>query len=273
MISGYPHEGGGLFEVGCRLVAMSLPQPVESSYVSLGGFPAPRAARYLKRRALDSNPLYVVLQFGATDAQCPLRPGSRPTRSAHYRTSFDRDYHRQAATVLSLLRWKIASLLGYVRRIEPITPLPSYVAAIQHMVDNCRSAGSTPVVLSPFVYGSQYTMRRAQSYSGALQALYAGEHDVIFVDCVRLLADFPKRSMLQHDGFHLSPRAQALVGEAVGQAIVDHIKARSARQFPMAARTTPLKNIAAAGAAAGADGRPIRKRSLKAIALFWLGFG
>jgi hypothetical protein len=34
--------------------------------------------------------------------------------------------------------------------------------------------------------------------------------------------------ILQHDGFHLSPFAQILVGEAVGQAIVDHINTNNA---------------------------------------------
>ena len=43
MISGYPHQGGGLFEVGCAAIEKSLLHPVQSIFVSLGGFPAPRA--------------------------------------------------------------------------------------------------------------------------------------------------------------------------------------------------------------------------------------
>jgi len=46
---------------------------------------------------------------------------------------------------------------------------------------------------------------------------------MILVDCVRLLADFPKSRILQHDGFHLSQTGQNLVGEAVGQAIIEDI--------------------------------------------------
>jgi hypothetical protein len=59
-------------------------------------------------------------------------------------------------------------LIGYLRKIDPITPLSSYIAAIGAMVDDCRSAGITLVVLSPFVYGSRYTMRNAISYTNAL---------------------------------------------------------------------------------------------------------
>jgi hypothetical protein len=42
---------------------------------------------------------------------------------------------------------------------------------------------------------------------------------MIFVNCVSLLANFPKSMILQNDGFHLSLVAQNLVGEAIGQAI------------------------------------------------------
>jgi hypothetical protein len=228
MISGYPHQDGGLFEVACGFVEKSLLRPPQASFLSLGGFPAPRAVRYLKSRVLSLNPLYVVLQFGATDAQCPMRAASRRTNPAQSESSVDRSYQGQPVTALSSLRWEIASLLGYLRKTEPITPLTSYIAAIEHMVDDCRSAGATPIVLSPFIYGSRYTMRRASSYSGALQEMYADARDVIFVNCVRLLASYPKRLILQHDGFHLSALAHTLVGEAVGRAIVDDIRSKNA---------------------------------------------
>jgi hypothetical protein len=228
MISGYPHQDGGLFEEACRFVEKSLLQPLEASFVSLGGFPAPRAVKYLKSRVLSLNPLYVVLQFGATDAQCPMRAASRRFNSAHSEPSVDRSYQGQPVMALSALRWEMASLLGYLRRTEPITPLASYIAAIEHMVDDCRSAGATPIVLSPFIYGSRYTMRRASPYSGVLQEMYADACDVIFVDCVRLLENYPKRLILQHDGFHLSALAHTLVGQAIGRAIVDNIRSRNA---------------------------------------------
>src|ERR1700680_1034191 len=79
MITGYPHKGAGMFEVACGLVEKRLARPVLSIIVSLGGFPAPRAEKYLKRKVFNFNPKCIVIQFGATDAQCSIRAGSRPT--------------------------------------------------------------------------------------------------------------------------------------------------------------------------------------------------
>src|ERR1700758_385956 len=78
MITGYPHEGGGMFETACGFVERRLSRPVQSAIFSLGGFPAPRAEKYLRKRVFDFNPQYVVIQFGATDAQCPIRGENRP---------------------------------------------------------------------------------------------------------------------------------------------------------------------------------------------------
>jgi lysophospholipase L1-like esterase len=232
MITGYPHEGAGLFEVACGLVEQRLSRPVQSTIVSLGGFPAPRAEKYLKK-LFDFDPQYIVIQFGATDAQCPIRAGSRPTdhcsslsansNSSHSAAPGRASYHGQPATALSPLRWQLASVIGYLRKIEPITPLASYIAAIERMVDDCRLANIKPVVLSPFVYGSRYTMRKATRYVDALKELNSRTQNMIFVDCVSLLANFPKSKILEHDGFHLSRLGHNLVGEAIGKAIVEDI--------------------------------------------------
>jgi hypothetical protein len=171
MISGYPHEAGGLFEVACGLIEKRLSRPVQSRTVSLGGFPSPRAAKYLKNKVLDFNPDYVVIQFSSTDAQCPVRRKNRaaptsglgPSKSSSNNPS----YHGKASTVVSPLRWEIASLIGYLRKIDPITPLASYIQAIEGMAEDCKAAGATPIVLSPFVYGSRYTMKNAITYTRA----------------------------------------------------------------------------------------------------------
>jgi hypothetical protein len=75
MITGYPHKGAGLFEVACGVVEKRISRPVQSTIVSLGVFPAPRAENYLKKKVFGFNPQYqyIVIQFGATDAQCPIR--------------------------------------------------------------------------------------------------------------------------------------------------------------------------------------------------------
>jgi hypothetical protein len=233
MIAGYPLKGAGMFEIACRLVEERLARPVQSTIVSLGGFPAPRAQKYLKKRLFESNPQYMVLQFGATDAQCPIRTRNRPldhcsglranSNSSPGATARTASYHSQPATARSALRWQLISAIGYLRKIEPITPLSSYIAAIERMVDDCRTAGIKIVVLSPFVYGSRYTTRKAISYVDALHELHLRARDMIFVDCVGVLTDFPKSEILQHDGFHLSRLGQYLVGEAIGKAIVEDI--------------------------------------------------
>jgi len=221
-----------MLEVAHRLVEERLSRPVQSTVVSLGGFPAPRAEKYLKK-VFDFDPQYIVVQFGATDAQCPIRAGSRPTdRGSEISTDGNSkpgtapgatSYHGQPATALSPLRWQMVSLLGRLRKIEPITTLSSYIAAIERMVDDCRSVGITPVVLSPFIYGSRYTMRKAIPYVDALRELHTRVPEMIFVDCVSLLADYSKSRILQHDGFHLSRMGQNLLGEAIGQAIVEDV--------------------------------------------------
>jgi lysophospholipase L1-like esterase len=237
MISGYPHKSG-LFETACELVEKTLSRPVRSTVVSLGGFPAPRAERYLKSKVFDFNPHYVVIQFGATDALPPIRAGSRPrNRSSKPRTNstlrpklaFSTDtYHSRPATIFSALRWEVACLIGQLRKIEPITPLTEYTASIERMVISCRSAGITPVVLSPFIYGSRYATRNAVRYTRALHELHSNAEDMILVDCVHQLANFSKTAILQHDGFHLSRLGQDLVGEAIGQAIVADIRIKNA---------------------------------------------
>lgn len=243
MITGYPHEGEGLFEVASELVEQRLSRPVQSRIVSLGGFPAPRAEKYLKKKLFHFDPKYIVLQFGATDAQCPVRVGSRPvedcsslstnSNSRHSAALGNASYHGQPATALSPLRWQLASVIGRLRKIEPITPLASYVAAIERMVDDCRSVGIKPVVLSPFVYGSRYTMRKAVHYVDALRQLNSRKTNMIFVDCFSLLANFPKSKVLQHDGFHLSRLGHKLVGEAIGSAIAEDIlTGRSTEMHP-----------------------------------------
>ena|ERR1700682_5174202 len=53
-----------MFQVACGLVEKRLSRPV-STIVSLSGFPAPRAAKYLKPKVFNFRPQYIVLQFGA----------------------------------------------------------------------------------------------------------------------------------------------------------------------------------------------------------------
>jgi hypothetical protein len=229
MVSGYPHNAGGLFETACKLIQRELSRPIQSTIVSLGGYSAPRAEKYLKSRVLDFNPNYVVIQFGSIDAQCPIREVNRPGPAARRKVSNSKrkeddysaaySYHSKRPVIFSPLRWEIAAAIGYLRKIEPITPLPLYVAAIARMAAACSVVGAIPVVLSPFVYGSRYTMEKAIAYASALRNL-ARAQDMMFIDCISLLRSQPRSRILQYDGFHLSPLGHEVVGQAIAQTIV-----------------------------------------------------
>ena len=158
------------------LVEHTLQHSVPSTIVSLHGFPASRAAKYLRQKVFKFNPDYIVIQFGATDASCSIRSrkhltsGSAKSSGAlgaainHIATI----NHIHAATVFTLLRWEIASVLGFILKPQVHTTLSTYTAAIESMVDDCTSAGITPVVLPPFVFGSRYSTKNAILYTDAL---------------------------------------------------------------------------------------------------------
>jgi hypothetical protein len=93
---------------------------------------------------------------------------------------------------------------------------------MERMIDSCIAADITPVVLTPFVYGSRYSMRSGRSYANALRELIANRRGAILVDCIELLRPYPKRAILQHDGFHLSRNGHAIVGLAIAQRITSH---------------------------------------------------
>jgi hypothetical protein len=215
MIAGWPHRSGGLFEVACDRVEKTLKRSIQSRLTSLGSFSAPRAEKHIKRRALDFKPGYVVVQFGATDAQCPIR---RKPRSSASTGNAREVFH--APNVLTLARWEIASLMGFLMKTEARTPLSAYIDAIARMADNCISDGAKPIILSPFVFGSRYSTRSALLFTNALQELQSRKRPMILVDCVRVMSNFPRSKMLMNDGFHLSAMAHNLVGETVGDLIV-----------------------------------------------------
>lgn len=234
MISGYPHQGVGLFDVACSIVGECASRPIQSIVVSLGGFGAPRAQKYLGKRILPFRPHYVVLQFGSTDAQCPVRDSNRTDRpksgglSASQSSETARATFAQASN-LSYFRWELASLIGAVRKLEPITPINSYRDAMATLVKDCKAAGVTPVVLSPFIYGSRYTARKAVSYVSALREIHSKEANMLLIDCMQLLGSYPKKLILQDDGFHLSPFAHGLIGRRVGEAILADLATQEER--------------------------------------------
>src|SRR6202000_3575795 len=100
-----------------------------------------------------------------------------------------------------------------------------YVAVMERIVMLCISEGATPVVLSPFVFGSRYSTRSAVAFTDALRDL-AKLHNFILVDCISALRALAKRSALQRDGIHLSQLGHRVVGEAIAASIVSDSSAR-----------------------------------------------
>jgi lysophospholipase L1-like esterase len=231
MISGYPHQTAGFLEIACQRVENALSRPVRTNIVSLDGFPAPRAEKYLRSKVLKFSPNYVVLQFGATDVQCPIRnkapratgrDGNRE-RVAHRSTGGTSEalaFHGKPTNAFSRVRWGLKGLIGYLRRIKPVTPIAEYIAAIERMVCECQSAGAIAIVLSPFVDGSLYTTRYAAAYTKTLHQLRSLVPTMILIDGVELLRKFSKSQVLMHDGFHLSELGHQIMGEAIANSIM-----------------------------------------------------
>src|SRR5262249_3921781 len=210
----------------CTHIAEGLASSMESKIFSFGGFPAPRAEKYLESKVIGYAPNCIVIQFGSLDALCPVRRSPvRGASGAHLgspailRTSSNSNAQRRPATQWSWLRWELASLWGYLRRLEPTTPLSAYLSAMDRMIDVCIAAEITPIVLTPFVYGSRYSMKKGMTYAKALRELIANKRGAVLIDCIEVLRAYPKRVVLQHDGFHLSQNGHAAVGFAIAQGI------------------------------------------------------
>jgi hypothetical protein len=230
MMSGYPHKTGGFFDIACTRVADDLACSVESKIFSFGGFPAPRAEKYLEPKVIGYAPNCIIIQFASLDALCPVRRSSLHVRGASVGTparlvkSDNRNYDGKPATPWSWLRWELASLWGYLRRLEPITPLCAYLPVLERMIDSCIAADVTPIVLTPFVYGSRFSTRNGVTYANALRELITNKPGAVLVDCIEVLRACPKRAVLQHDGFHLSQNGHAAVGLAIAQRIISHLE-------------------------------------------------
>jgi hypothetical protein len=78
-------------------------------------------------------------------------------------------------------------------RLEPITPLSAYIPVMERMIDSCIVANVTPIVLTPFVYGSRYAMRNGVTYANALRELITRKPEAVLVDCIETLEEYSKR--------------------------------------------------------------------------------
>jgi len=97
---------------------------------------------------------------------------------------------------------------------------------MDRMISACIAADMSPIVLTPFVYGSLYSMRNGVTYANALRELITNKPGAVLVDCIEVLRAYPKGAVLQHDGFHLSQNGHAVVGLAIAQQIISHFQRR-----------------------------------------------
>ncbi len=201
MMTGYPHKSGGFFDIACTRVADDLVRSVDSKIFSFGGFPAPRAEKYLEPKVIGYAPNYIIMQFASLDALCSVRRSSLSVRVASgpdvgspssLRKTYNSNNDSRPATPWSWLRWELATLLGYLRRLEPITPLSAYLPVMERMIDSCIAADVTPIVLTPFVYGSRYSARNGVTYANALRELVADKPGAVLVDCIEVVARLSK---------------------------------------------------------------------------------
>ena len=254
MISGYPHQNGSSFyDLACDHIAVRCDVDVLRSAHSFGGFPAPRAAKYLTRKVLPEKPDYVVIQLASLDALCPVRQVLHSSTNISSSTASPVAVQMRPTSWKSRTRWLVASAIGIVLRLQPTTPLPQLLQAMDTMIGQCLEAGATPVIVGPFVYGSLHSMRSAIRYTKALRTLVAGRRGAIFVDATPALRRFRKTQTLQADGFHLSRLGHAVVAQQVASAVVHDIRTRHASLRRPKLPRAPKPSRAAAPARVDAD--------------------
>lgn len=222
MIDGTPFEKEkSFFQHAITLLQTNYGADVTAETISLGGFPAPRAAKHLQKKVLDLNPDIVVLQFGSTDTAVPIRKHiGRIGGSATKNTGRD-------ITWIDSVKWLGRSIVAEIFRVPPVTQQAAYVDAILSMARDIRERGAIAVVISPFVFGSSRGNRFARKYSDALEKLLSREAGIHFLNAHRDLSKFSKSRTLLQDGFHISKEAHKAIGVKLGHFLADVSKLTS----------------------------------------------
>ena len=231
MIGGFPDVSESFFDIACNFVMEKRSCSIESAVKSLHGFSAPRAEKHLKK-ILCLKPDYVVFQFGSSDASSSLdltRLGLRRRVPAGtgLKRALPPSYKHYSPTPLTLIRWQASSFIGIFLDTTPSTDPQSFILAYERMIGECILADATPVILSPFIFGTRHSMNSAIRYGQLLHELCLKMDGSVFVDCITLLSKFPKSQILLNDAMHLRQLGHQLVGQAVGEAILDDIAAKS----------------------------------------------
>lgn len=210
MIGGFPHRPeDSFFEHAIQQLRTATGRNVVPSIFTFGGFPVTRVPRHLKARCLDAHPDIVVIQFASSDLVVPVHHHSGSSRPVHHEVS------TQMPQAMDLGRWWLQGLIGEVRRLNPVTPLETYLQTLEQIVRALREHQIIPVVLSPFIFGARRSDRLARVAAGRLQTMLAALPGVVYVDAYSPLARQPRRKMLLKDGTHLSLAGQLVVAEAL----------------------------------------------------------
>lgn len=194
-------------------------ESVQSSIVSLGGFPIGMAAKHVKRVTRDY-PDVVIIQFGAIDAKLSLRDHI----IKHVLKKEPAPVYRIKESEIKLedplkiyLRWFInVTFKHLVAPIFKIKPLPSdsYVDSLRKILLQLKNTDAKVIILSPFVQNDYFANRCIQKYSNGILGLQK-EFDFIFVDCFTPLLKFKKHEILFTDGFHLTPKGHRFIVQII----------------------------------------------------------
>jgi lysophospholipase L1-like esterase len=216
MIGGFPHQPeNSFFHHALSQLRSATPHQLVPGIYTFGGFPVTRVPKHLKARCLDTHPDIVVLQFASSDLVVPIHREHRTNSNLVHRA-----VSVQMPTTVDWCRWQLQGLLGDLRRLEPVTPLETYLATMEQIAGTLLEHGITPVVLSPFVFGAARSDRLARAATRQLSAPLSARPGIFYVDAYAALDRFSRRQMLLKDGSHLSLAGHRVVAEA----LVPHLK-------------------------------------------------
>lgn len=221
MSSGYPIGESASF---LRLfVDSSLARPVTLRTVSLGGFTAPRAARFLRKRVIALQPDVLVLQFGTLDSSPPLRewynstarklrPSRPPTPALEPQRSQDGTWLPYRSTARTAAKTTAKALLSLCLGLGPRVPRGAFVGTIAQMCRESRAAGAYVIVLSPFATTNWLQRFYAKQFAAATMVA-TEDLGCLFVDCLSTLSAADPSVTLLSDGYHLSAQGHRLVAD------------------------------------------------------------
>lgn len=210
---------GSPFEVG--FLQMAVRDQCELVIKSFGGFPAHRASKHFPKALKAGSFDLVVLQFGAIDANVILRSLSRLRDNTNEGSSTSPS---SPFRWKSLARWIVLDVVSLFSKWE-VFDIHAYLQSMENMVSQAEAAGLQVIVVSPFCSGPRFRHKRAALYRDELAKLVAEHPRAIFVDALTRLEKVPKRSVLMHNGFHLSEYGHSVVADTL-RVEIERVSAR-----------------------------------------------